>query len=127
MWHPASLPVSGFENMGVLSLRTKLWLLALSLVTATAVAEGTGECGSKGPMAAAMKLLPCLKASEDIHAHVSVACCEAVQEVIRDPQCFCAMVSLGSSQQGLSPTVAMSVPKRCGIPHSPTCPGARLP
>ncbi|CAN6461696.1 unnamed protein product [Victoria cruziana] len=113
--------------MGVLSVRAKFWLLAMSLTAAVAVAEGTGECGSKGPMGAAMKLLPCLKASQDIHAPVSVACCEAVQVVVRDPQCFCALISLGSSQQGLSPTVAMSVPKRCGIPHSPSCPGAALP
>ncbi|KAG0502961.1 hypothetical protein HPP92_003033 [Vanilla planifolia] len=108
-----------------------LALLLLASIAGLEMADATGECGNQSPDRIAFQLAPCASASQNKNAAVSAPCCSAVQRIGQNPSCLCAvMLSKTAKNAGVSPEVAITIPKRCNISNRPVgskCGGYTLP
>ncbi|KAI3925283.1 hypothetical protein MKX01_035400 [Papaver californicum] len=77
------------------------------------------------------KLRPCASAAEREEAEVSASCCSAVEKLLRNPSCLCAVVTSAIARRsGVNPNIAITIPERCEIADRPIgykCGGYTLP
>ena len=110
-----------------------LLFLVLLLVTVNVLdsVDGAGECGRAPVANMALRMAPCVAASQNVRAPVSPQCCAAVQNLGRNPKCLCAVMLSGTAKSaGVKPAVAMTIPKRCSLWNRPVgykCGGYTLP
>ncbi|XP_022764265.1 uncharacterized protein LOC111309492 [Durio zibethinus] len=79
-----------------------------------------GPCGKHDIEKEAEKLAPCTEAAKYVEAPVSERCCTVMEKKLKNPSCLCAiMFSNTARKAGVKPEVAVTIPKRCNIPHRP--------
>ncbi|BBG98013.1 Haloacid dehalogenase-like hydrolase superfamily protein [Prunus dulcis] len=80
--------------------------------------DGAGECGQLDPEVLAYKLAPCAAAAQDKNVEVPPNCCALMQKV--RTSCLCAIIlSKEAKSLGITPVVAVTIPKRCKIAGRP--------
>ncbi|KAI3955739.1 hypothetical protein MKW98_006099 [Papaver atlanticum] len=78
-------------------------------------ADGCGYVGFE-----ALKLLPCASAAKREDAEVSGRCCSAVEKLLRNPRCLCALAQSDiAKSSGVNPDIAITIPRRCDIVDRP--------
>ncbi|KAD5962137.1 hypothetical protein E3N88_13610 [Mikania micrantha] len=105
---------SSMRNMCQLGLLLALVIARLGQV------NGAGECGIVSADIEALTLAPCVSAAQDMNVAVSSSCCDAVQTLIKNPACLCAvLLSNTAKSSGVNLDVAITIPKRCNIADRP--------
>ncbi|KAI3955740.1 hypothetical protein MKW98_006100 [Papaver atlanticum] len=97
-------------------------LICFILVVAglSGIGKAVREGGCGNVRFEAMKLLPCASAAEREDAEVSGGCCSAVEKLLPNPRCLCAIVQSDIARStGANPYIAFTIPKRCGIIDRP--------
>lgn len=93
---------------------------AITAATEIAKADAAGECGKVPPDRMALRLSPCIAATQDPQAQVSDSCCSQIQQLGQNPSCLCAvMLSNTAKFVGVKPDVAVTIPKRCNLVDRP--------
>jgi hypothetical protein len=87
-------------------------IVAMLLVASFAgldTAHGAGECGGVPVDQAALKLAPCVAATQNPRAAVPPSCCAQVRAIGRVPKCLCAVMLSGTRERS---AVERSAPGR---------------
>lgn len=95
-------------------------MVVLVAVSGLERADSAGECGRVPADNMAIRMAPCVSASQDANAQVSSGCCSVVQQLGRNPGCLCAvMLSNIAKMVGVKPEIAITIPKRCNLADRP--------